>query len=59
MNADVHHVHLTTMTMNTTTKPLKKDRECAECANLFDCKGKPEGVKRCLNFKEVKKDGRG
>lgn len=40
-------------------KPLKKDRECAECEHLFDCKGKPEGVKRCLHRKEVKTDGRG
>ena len=43
--------------MNTEEKPLKKDRECAECEHLFDCKGKPEHVKRCLNFKEVKKHG--
>lgn len=35
---------------------LKKDRECAECEHLFDCKGKPANVKRCLNFKEVKNE---
>ncbi len=44
--------------MNTEQKPLKKDRECAECEHLFDCKGKPEHVKRCLNFKEVRKNGK-
>lgn len=42
-------------------KPLKKDRECAECEFLFSCMGKPEHVKRCLyfkGFKGEKKDGR-
>lgn len=38
-------------------KPLKKDQECAECRKLFDCKGKPEHVKRCLNFERVKENG--
>lgn len=41
----------------TEEKPLKKDRECADCKKLFDCKGKPAGVKRCLNFEEVKENG--
>ena len=38
---------------------LKKDRECIHCERFFDCKGKPEGVKLCVNFEERKdKDGR-
>lgn len=43
--------------MNTEEKPLKKDRECAECRKLFDCKGKPEHVERCLQFERVKENG--
>ena len=36
----------------------KKDRACVRCENIFTCKGKPEGVTLCLNFKErKKKDG--
>lgn len=35
---------------------LKKDKECLHCEHFFDCKGKPEHVERCLNFKERKKD---
>lgn len=34
----------------------KKDRECIRCENFFDCEGKPEGVKRCINFKERKRE---
>ena len=30
-------------------KKLIKDRECIHCERLFDCKGKPEGVK-CVAF---------
>ncbi len=33
---------------------LKKDKECIHCENFFDCNGKPEKVKLCLNFKERK-----
>lgn len=40
------------------SEPLKKDRECAECKKLFDCKGKPVNVKQCLHFERVKMDGR-
>lgn len=36
------------------SKKLKKDRECLHCTEFWDYKGKPEGVKRCLNFKERK-----
>ena len=36
---------------------LKKDRECAECRKLFDCKGKPGHVKQCLNFERVNENG--
>ena len=43
--------------MKTEEKPLKKDREWADCAKWLDCKGKPLNVKRCLNFEEVKKHG--
>ena len=35
---------------NKDEKPLKKDRECAECKKLFDCPGKPRNVTRCLCF---------
>ena len=39
-------------------KKLKKDRECIHCERFFDCPGKPEGVKECLNLVERKnKDG--
>lgn len=31
---------------------LKKDRECLRCERFFECKGKPEGVKRCIKFVE-------
>lgn len=30
----------------------KKDRECIRCEHIFDCKGKPQEVKQCINFKE-------
>lgn len=37
----------------------KKDKTCVRCEHIFTCKGKPEGVTLCLNFKErKKKDGR-
>lgn len=32
----------------------KKDRECARCEYVFDCKGKPQEVKQCIRFKERK-----
>jgi hypothetical protein len=35
---------------------LLKDKECLHCDKFFDCKGKPEGVKNCLNFTERKND---
>lgn len=28
---------------------IVKDRECIHCERLFDCKGKPEGI-RCVAF---------
>lgn len=31
---------------------LKKDRGCVRCEWIFSCKGKPPGVKDCLNFHE-------
>lgn len=40
-------------------KELKKDRECIHCEKFFDCAGKPEKVKLCVNFVERKdEDGR-
>lgn len=35
---------------------LKKDRECIHCEKFFDCKGKPQNVQRCIEFKERKQD---
>ena len=35
-------------------KTLKKDRECIHCEKFFDCPGKPEGTRECLNFVERK-----
>ena len=35
-----------------------KTKECIRCAKFFDCKGKPKGVDRCVNFVERKNDGR-
>ena len=35
-------------------KKLKKDKECIHCEKFFDCPGKPENVKLCVNFKEGK-----
>ena len=32
----------------------KKDKSCVRCEHIFNCKGKPEGVFLCLNFKERK-----
>lgn len=32
------------------------DRECAMCEHLFTCKGKPEGVKNCINFEARDKE---
>ena len=26
--------------------------ECIHCEKFFECTGRPEGVKRCLNFSE-------
>ena len=34
------------------SKNLKKDRECLHCTEFWECEGKPEGVKSCLNFNE-------
>lgn len=33
---------------------LIHDRECQTCKKLFACVGKPEDVKRCVNYKERK-----
>lgn len=33
------------------------DRNCARCEHVLDCKGKPEGTKECINFKEREKHG--
>ena len=32
----------------------KKDRECIRCEKFFECEGKPQDVKRCINFTERK-----
>jgi len=29
---------------------LIKNQECVSCKNLFDCKGKPRGIERCLRY---------
>ena len=29
---------------------LKKDRECIKCKRFFECPGKPESVKRCIQI---------
>lgn len=39
-------------------KPLKKDKECVYCEKLFDCKGRPRHIDKCLNFRERKKGGK-
>lgn len=33
-------------------KKLVKDRYCLHCEHIIDCKGKPQGVTMCINFKE-------
>ena len=33
-------------------KKPKKDKECILCEFIFECRGKPEGVKRCIGFKK-------
>lgn len=33
---------------------LHKSMECVKCKNLFDCKGKPRDIDKCLNFEERK-----
>lgn len=35
---------------------LKKDRNCLRCEKFFDCPGKPEDVKDCLNLIERKRE---
>ena len=35
---------------------LIKDRDCADCKKVFDCIGKPEGIKLCVKKEEVKPD---
>lgn len=35
-------------------KKTKYDKECARCANIFWCKGKPLNVKLCVNLVERK-----
>ena len=36
-----------------------KSKECIHCERLFDCKGKPSTVDKCVSFVERKKrDGR-
>lgn len=31
---------------------LHKSMECVKCKHLFDCKGKPRDIDKCLNFEE-------
>lgn len=40
-------------------KALKKDKECRLCKHIFDCDGKPPGVKLCIRYeeRERKEDG--
>lgn len=33
---------------------LHKSMECVKCKHLFDCKGKPREIDKCLNFEERK-----
>lgn len=39
-------------------KETKKDRECATCKFVFDCRGKLLEVERCLYYKRRREDGR-
>lgn len=34
-------------------KELIKDKECASCKHIFDCKGKPRETS-CINYEERK-----
>lgn len=45
--------------MKQTNNELKKDKECIHCENFFDCAGKPEHVKLCLNLVERKEENGG
>lgn len=35
---------------------LVKDRECIHCKKFFECEGKPEKDKQCLQYEERKED---
>lgn len=35
---------------------LIRDIECATCKKMYECKGKPIGVKNCINYVERKSD---
>lgn len=41
---------------NKEEEKLIKDKECASCKNMFDCKGKLRGIS-CINYQERKKNG--
>ena len=47
--------YFNTCTRNPHGKILKKDRECIQCKKFFEWKGKPQEVKRCINFVERRK----
>lgn len=35
-------------------RELIKNQECVSCKKMFECKGKPRGIDRCLNYEERK-----
>ena len=56
-NAGVRRVRLTmTGSAKCMIERLIKDRDCADCKKVFDCIGKPESVKLCVEKEEVKPD---
>ena len=56
-NVGVRHVRLTMIgSTKCMIERLIKDRDCADCKKVFDCIGKPEGVKLCVKKEEVKPD---
>lgn len=36
------------------SQELIKNQECVSCKKMFECKGKPRGIDRCLNYEERK-----
>lgn len=36
---------------------LIKNQECVSCKKMFECKGKPRSVERCINYEERKNNG--